>query len=339
MCASNKIFHKILTIFWKHCIRILLEITFSDILILVIFSYHLTVLWTFLTIFVESLQHCYPEPDSSEVNIDVTCRNTTFTHEFSEFNDPVFANFQILSLVDSYGHLRKDILKNITNLKSLMIHKSHFETFEPEANSLQYLHIQYSEFANHTNFDKCCKRLTKLLLKHTNGFFLEESVFKNLKRLQKLALSHLYLSHLSKAVFVGLSSLQKLRISDTNFQKIDSDAFADLTKLKELYIDEPNIQELDRDVFKPLTNLRVLIIINAANLQPLPLDMFSELKQLQQLGLPLTTWEQINIEEIPKMLPNLSVYSHSGNFKSKKEEKKIRAKFKQLNILLFNKTN
>lgn len=304
-----------------------------------IFSFHLTILWTFLSIFAESLQDCHREDESSDLEVDFTCGNLTLDKNSNVFDQPIFRNIKSIALVDSSGGLSKDVFKNISNLKGLSIYRSYIDKFEPEANTLQYMQILNSHFSNHSNFDKCCKRLNKLFIRDSTGFNLQESVFNKLTRLQKLELMNQYQHHLTNSVFKGLTSLKKLRISGMNFQTTDSDVFHDLVKLKELYIDEANVQNLDKDTFKPLVNLRVLHITNANNLKPLPLEMFSELRGIREVALPLETWREIDVEKIPEMFPKLYIYSHTGNWKTREDERFFKAKFRRLNELIVNKIN
>lgn len=127
-------------------------------------------------------------------------------------------------------------------------------------------------------------------------------------------------------------------MSDINFKTIDGDVFEELSELKELYIEEIYIEELHEDLLKPLKKLEVLNIINTNRLKPVTLEMMSELKNLRHLGLPLKSWEKIDIEKISEVLPNLYSYSHSGDWKTKEEKQMFREKFKKLNDILYNKS-
>lgn len=309
------------------------------LILLVFFSYHLTNVWIFLSIFAKSFEDCNLEEKSSEEENRLICGNINLKENPEKASEIVLTDVEEILFLHITGHLKANIFKQANSLKALLIYRSNIDIFEPEANSVKAVQIHHSHFANHTNFNKCCRRLKKLLLRNSTGFFLEESVFQKLNRLQKLEISHIKLDHLTKAVFTGLTSLEKLRISDSNLEKIDGNAFAGLTKLKELYIHEPNIKVLDEDVFKSLKNLRVLNIMNAKYLKPLSLDMLSELKNLRELGLPSITWQNIDVEKIPAIFPRLSTYSHNGDFKSEEEKKMFKIKLRTLNDLIFNKNH
>lgn len=293
-----------------------------------------------LLLFGESSQDCYIEDKSSSSSSeesDITCTNMTVDGNLGEINKNLFKDAETITLQNAKGDLTKNIFKTAEHLKGLLIYKSDIGIFEPEADTIKTLQIHHSQFKNNTNFDKCCKRLTKLLLRTSNGFFLEKSIFENLKRLEKLELSHQSINNLTKSVFKGLRSLKKLRISESNFKKVDGDAFEELTELKELYIDETSIQELHKDLLKPLKKLKVLNIINGNQLKPLTLDMMNELKNLRHLGLPLNSWKNIDIEKITKVLPNLYSYSYSGDWKTREEKIFFREQFKKLNDILYNR--
>lgn len=291
-----------------------------------------------MTLFGKSLQDCSLQGESSEVDKVIACNDIIITDDLERNYKFPYKEIEEITFVDTTGHMKSSVLKNANSLKGLLILRSTIRDFEPELHTLKTIQIHHSYFAEHSNFDKCCRKLKKLLLRNTTGFFLEESVFKKLSRLKELKLSHQNVENLSESVFKGLKSLEKLRISDMNFKNIDSNAFADLTDLEELYIEEPNIEDLDVNVFKPLRNLKVLNIINAIRLKPLPLEMFSNLRNLRHLGLPLSTWKNIDVQKIPVMFPKLYSYSRSGSYETLEEEKFFAAKFKKLQEIIFNRS-
>lgn len=305
----------------------------------VFFSNHLNIIWIFLSIIAKSFEDCRIEEKSSEQENILFCENINFKNNPEKVSDIILTDIEEISFFHITGDLKANLFKNANELEALLIYKSNIDTFEPEADTVKTVHIYHSHFVNYSNFNKCCRRLKKLLLRNSTGFFLEESIFQKLTRLQKLELSLVNMKHLTEAVLKGLTSLEKLRISYSNLEKIDGNAFIGLTKLKELYIHEPNIKDIDVNAFKPLKKLRVLNIMNAKNLEPLSLDILSELSNLRELGLPLKTWKNIDVEKIPALFPRLSTYSHSGDYENEDERNLFHNKLRTLNNLIFNKNN
>lgn len=301
------------------------------------FSHLLSIFWILIATFPKSLQDCFLEGESSEVDKVVTCNNITISDSLEKKYKISFKEIEEISFSKSSGHLNNSVLKNANSLKGLLIYRSSIGLFEPEVHTLKTMQIHHSNFDDDSNFDKCCNRLKRLLLSNTTGFVLEESVFKKLTRLKELKLSHQNVDYLSEAVFKGLESLEELRISDVNFKKIGNNTFAYLTELEELYIELPNIEELAQDIFKPLKKLKVLNIISTKRLKSLPLGMFSNLKNLRQLELPLSTWRDIDVEKIPVMFPKLYSYSRSGDYDSMEDKKYFAAKFNKLHEIIVNR--
>lgn len=309
-----------------------------------IFSFHLTILWKFLSIFAATTQPTDLPPSTcflneitptSMMDADLICHNVTLNqntlHQLTDFKAE---DVEVVGFLDIDIELNTEVLKSLTSLKSLMLHNSRVSVFKPESSLLLNLQVHHTAFPNNSNFDDCCKNLNKLYLKNCTGIYLENSVFTKLKRLQQLQLSRMHIEHLSRDIFRGLRSLKKLRISNTNFTKLDHDSFADLTKLTELSIEENEIEDIDNDIFKPLRKLRVLTI-HAKKLKAMPIKMFKGLRNLTNLGLPLATWREMDVEQIPELFPHLVSYSYTEEWEEKDADI-YRPLFIKLSKLLIN---
>ncbi|KAG5891409.1 hypothetical protein JTB14_031476 [Gonioctena quinquepunctata] len=224
------------------------------------------------------------------------CSNTPFIQgNFVKLSDLNTTDIHVLEFINFEGSFDASITSAFEGLRSVSVLYSSLDRFEPESKSLDHLQLYHNIFSGSTKLVNCCPNLEKLVIKNNSGLNLETEAFTELTKLKKLYLTNQSIPHVTRDTFKGLRSLKKLSLINTSTQSIAADAFHDLTKLKELYIQDNTLEAIDVNALNTLRKLNSLTIYGE-KLKALSLEMFSEQRGLREIGLPLDTWREIDVE-------------------------------------------
>ncbi|XP_070495311.1 leucine-rich repeat-containing protein 15-like [Chironomus tepperi] len=146
-------------------------------------------------------------------------------------------------------------------------------------------HINYSAMdvveINENTFSGC-QNLAWLRLWYNEIEVIHERAFASNTRLSYLDLDRNQLTTLPENVFLGLANLDELELSNNPFISIPSGLFNPLISLRALYLIQVRINSLNPDWFAPLGSLEVLSVYGN-NITVWPENTFSRLSNLRAL--------------------------------------------------------
>ncbi|XP_044727587.1 protein toll-like [Chrysoperla carnea] len=166
--------------------------------------------------------------------------------------------------VTSDTYIHSDLLKNLKNLRVLIVHDGHIKfttNFFENTPHLQVIEFSSSngQYLPQNLFENLHNLINLQLFKNNHIEYLPDLLFRDAKNLLKLNLSGNRIRNISENLFKSLGKLEGLDLSGNQISSI-SDIFVNQKNLKILYITHNSLTTLKSDVFKRLTHLETLAL-------------------------------------------------------------------------------